>query len=209
MPPTATVLVISTPTPAIEPPVGGDPRAQEQQPTPVPTEPLPVPTPTPSVVDNAALVDGGVLPTATSLPPTVQTFNDPATSSSPAVVPSATPTLAQEALSPPQVAQESPVQSVPETAVDQTESAPGQTPIAATLVAMSTVAQSPTPTATPLVIAQVIGSVEARPPRAKIVVDQPQPLRPLIQGEVLRLGAWITLLCASLLALFAWRLRRS
>lgn len=168
-----------------------------------------MPTPTPSVVDNAALVDGGVLPTATSLPPTVQTFNDPATSSSPAVVPSATPTLAQEALSPPQVAQESPGQSTPETAVDQTESAPGQTPIAATLVAMSTVAQSPTPTATPLVIAQVIDSVEARPPRAKIVVDQPQPLRPLIQGEVLRLGAWITLLCASLLALFAWRLRRS
>jgi hypothetical protein len=166
-------------------------------------------TATPSVVDNAALMDGGVLPTVTSLPPTVQTFNDPATSSSPAVVPSATPTLAQEALSPPQVAQESPVQSVPETAVDQTESAPGQAPIAATLVAMSTVAQSPTPTATPLIIAQVIDSVEARPPRAKIVVDQPPPLRPLLQGEALRIVAWITLLCASLLALFAWRLRRS
>jgi hypothetical protein len=74
---------------------------------------------------------------------------------------------------------------------------------------MSTVAQSPTPTATPLIIAQVIDSVEARPPRAKIVVDQPPPLRPLLQGEALRIVAWITLLCASLLALFAWRLRRS
>ncbi|MBI1297645.1 hypothetical protein GC175_22120 [bacterium] len=204
VPPTATVLVISTPTPAIESPIGGDPRTQEQQPTPVPTEPLPVPTATPSVVEGDALVDGGASPPVTSLLPTAPTVSDPAAGSSPALAPSATPTLAPEALSPPQLAQESPDQSMLETAVVPTESVPGEAPVAA-----ATVAQSPTPTATPLVIARVIDSVEARPPRAKIVVDQPQPVRPLIQGAVLRIGAWITLLCALLLVVFAWRLRKS
>lgn len=197
VPPTATVLVISTPTPVSESPIGGEPRAQEQQPTLVPTESAPVPTATLSVVDNDALVADGASPTATSLPPTAQAFTDSGASSSPAVVSSATPTLAPEALSPPQMPQESPDPSMPETAVVPTESVPGEASTAA-----ATVAQSSTPT--PLVIAQV----EARPLRAKIVVDQPQPVRPLIQGEVLRIGAWITLLCASLLVLFAWRLRK-
>jgi hypothetical protein len=201
VPPTATVLVISTPTPVFDSSVGDDPRAQEQQPSPVPIDPIAAPTATPSVVVNDVPMDGGTSLTVTSLPPTAQTFTDSAAGSSPAVSPSATPTLAQVALSPPQVAQDSPEQFALEAAVDPTESAP----VVDALVAAATVAPSPTPTSTPLLIAQA----EARPPRAKIVVDQPEPVRPLIQGEVLRIAAWITLLGASLLALFAWRLRRS